>query len=169
MLNKFKLIGDLIDNRKKLNDDLYMSNANDVTILVNITTGDVLNLAKDYEVLNCCRGYIGVIEIKTMVIQNVSLNNVKGSGIFKEYYIKLSRGCYYGIRFGTNYADAIKAHVIIMAMVHGDVVFNAIGVDRTHDIHHKVPWSKTKDNSIDNLEIISIKEHNEIHDLKKIS
>lgn len=84
---------------------------------------------------------------------------------YSERYIPMSGGGYPGVRFNNSYKDSIKVHIIIGAMLWGYDVLDAIGVHRTKEVHHKIGWSISKDNSAGNLVLLSRGKHEALHNM----
>jgi hypothetical protein len=71
---------------------------------------------------------------------------------------------YPSLRFSNSYNKSLRIHWIIALMNYGiEAVEVCVGLFRTHEIHHKVPFGATANNSISNLVIMHKRLHEELH------
>jgi len=74
---------------------------------------------------------------------------------------------YPALRFNNSHSDSLRVHAIIFAFWWGiEIACQCIGdkaSGREYDIHHVVPFSKSFDNSPDNLRCLRTEDHEELH------
>lgn len=158
---KEALVVDLIYNKQCLGNGFYFTHSNKLDIIVDTNTGNVYRYSNNKYHSIVYNDELQVEEIKTGNIYEIIQNGVLCLDGLEVANGHTSEGTnsYYAVQFRIPYDIKIKFHVIVCAMIYGYDVIEAMGMERSKDIHHKTNWRLTHDNSSKNLELLTIAEH----------
>lgn len=82
----------------------------------------------------------------------------------KKDYVFMSSPRYPALRIENEYCSSIRIHWLVILMDHEvEDVLRCSGNYRINEIHHKIPYKISKDNSRSNLELLSVKKHKDKH------
>lgn len=155
----------LIKNRVDLTHGIYYTHLDNLGLVIDTNIGKIytidLNTYKlevDGSVL-----FINLQWGKIFLVNQglISLDGIENSR--PSDYTVLSGNKYEAVRLNHTYSASIKSHVIIVSMVYGYKTLLAMDTDRMYDIHHKLAWGLSHDNSISNLQLLPRSLHKLVH------